>query len=279
MKKYNMFAFGVLFAFILLSGCMEQSGGKEGMSIDAENLTVGSTGSGNDVLYQVSTIDALLQGVYDGVESFEELKKHGDFGIGTFDALEGEMLAVDGDYYQIKSDGIAYPVRDNMTTPFATVTSFETDETFRVKEPMNLTELEKHLDETLPSKNLFYAIRIEGTFSSMKARSVPKQERPYPKLVDVTATQSVFEFEDVNGTIAGFRTPDYVKGVNVPGYHLHFITEDRKAGGHVLDLDLESGNISIDITNSFFMELPEDGDFYKIDLSQDLQSEIELVEK
>lgn len=278
-KKWNIFTLGILIVFILLSGCMEQPGINEKVPLDSENTTVGSTDFGDDVLYQVSTINALLQSVYDGVESFEELKKHGDFGIGTFDALEGEMLALDGDYYQIKADGIAYPVSNDMTTPFATVTSFETDKNFKSEVPMNCTELEKYLDENLPSKNLFYAIRIDGVFPYMKTRSVPKQEKPYPKLVDVTATQSVFEFENVNGTIVGFKTPDYVKGINVPGYHLHFITEDRTAGGHVLDFDLKNGDINIDITTEFFMELPAMGDFYEVNLSQDLQSEIKIVEK
>lgn len=269
----------------LFSGCIGFTGNSPEISgktesIDGvENSGSDINGKGSDVVYQVSTIDALLLGVYDGVLPVSELETHGDFGIGTFDGLEGEMLALDGIYYQIKTDGIAYPVSGEMTTPFATVTNFEADENLSLEEPANLTELEAFLDLKLPSENLFYAVRIEGNFSYVKARSVPRQEKPYPKLADAVSSQSVFEFENVSGTLVGFRTPEYVKGVNVPGYHLHFITEDRSEGGHVLDLEMGNGNAAFDITRTFLMELPASGDFYNVELSQDLQEDMEKVEK
>jgi len=206
-------------------------------------------------------------------------KTHGDFGIGTFDRLDGEMLALDGNYYQIKTDGIAYPVSGNMTTPFATVTHFEADENFRVEKPMNLTELEQYLDRNLPSENLFYAIKVDGNFTYLKARSAPKQGKPYRKLAYAVSNQTVFEFENISGTLAGFRTPDYVNGINVPGYHLHFITANRSAGGHVLELELENGTAALDTTSAFFMELPTSGNFSKVELGQDLKAEMETVEK
>jgi len=286
MNKKNLLIVLILLSITLVSGCSSSAdnfSGKSGTAdVNPESIEDSGSGIGNgdiDVLYQVSTIDALLQGVYDGVLPVAELETHGDFGIGTFDGLEGEMLALDGNYYQIKTDGIAYPVSGEMTTPFATVTCFEADENFRLEEPANLTELEAFLDLNLPSENLFYAVRVDGNFSFIKARSVPRQEKPYPKLADAVSTQSVFEFENISGTLVGFRAPEYVKGVNVPGYHLHFITADRSAGGHVLDLEMENGDISLDITSAFFMELPTSGDFYNVELGQDLQADMEKVEK
>lgn len=271
-----------LLTFILVSGCMENSRELSGESNSSGNSSANlssATVSGNDILYQVSTIDALLQGVYDGAISVRELETHGDFGIGTLDGLDGEMLALDGNYYQVKSDGIAYPVSENMTTPFATVTYFEADENLRPEKPMNLTELEQYLDLNLPSENFFYAVKIEGNFSYLKARSVPKQAPPYRKLSDVVANQTIFEFENVSGTLVGFRTPDYVSSINVPGYHLHFITENRSAGGHVLEFELESGTVALDTTPAFFMELPTSENFSKVELGQDLKAEMETVEK
>lgn len=271
-----------LLTFVLVSGCMENSselsGDKNRSDDGSANLPL-ATVYENDVLYQVSTIDALLQGVYDGALSVGELETHGDFGIGTLDGLNGEMLALDGNYYQVKSDGIAYPVSENMTTPFATVTYFEADEKLRPEKPMNLTEFEQYIDLNLPSKNFFYAVKIEGNFSYLKARSVPKQEPPYRKLADVIANQTVFEFENVSGTLVGFRTPDYVTSINVPGYHLHFITENRSAGGHVLEFELENGTVALDTTPAFFMELPTSDNFSKVKLGQDLKTEMETVEK
>lgn len=277
-KKSFLVIFSILVS-IILSGCTESSHKLSGELKNSENSTFGSSGSENDVLYQISTIDALLQGVYDGSLSFRELKTHGDFGIGTINGLDGEMLALDNNYYQIKADGIAYPVSEDMTTPFATVTHFEADESFWLEKPMNITELEQYLDRDLPSDNFFYAIKVDGSFSYLKARSVPKQEKPYPKLADAVTNQAIFEFENVSGTLVGFRTPDYAKGINVPGYHLHFITENRSAGGHVLELELENGTAAIDNTTAFFMELPTSGNFSKLELGQDLKSELETVEK
>jgi acetolactate decarboxylase len=282
MNKKGLLIILILLSVTFVSGCTnlaDEFSEKSGNIESDEGSGSGIHGNKTDVLYQVSTIDALLQGVYDGVLPVSELETHGDFGIGTFDGLEGEMLALDGNYYQIKTDGISYPVSGEMTTPFATVTYFETDESFRLEEPVNLAELEDFLDLNLPSENLFYAVRVDGNFSYIKARSVPRQEKPYPKLADAVSTQSVFEFENISGTLVGFRAPEYVKGVNVPGYHLHFITEDRSAGGHVLDLKMENGDAALDITSAFFMELPASGDFYNVELGQDLQADMEKVEK
>ena len=233
-----------------------------------------------ETLVQISTIDALLNGVYDGVMTFGNLKQYGDFGIGTFEGLDGEMVAFDGNFYQVKADGIAYPVSDSMETPFASVTFFDADSEEQLPQGMDYESLEEFLDGILPTSNIFYAIKIEGTFSYMKTRSVPGQQKPYPPLVEVTKNQPVFEFSDVEGTIAGFRCPDYVSGVNVTGYHLHFLTGDEDAGGHILEFEVKQAVAAVDYTSEFFMILPdEDSDFYKIDLTPDKQGELEKVEK
>jgi len=233
-----------------------------------------------ETLVQISTIDALLNGVYDGVVTFGTLKEYGDFGIGTFEGLDGEMIGFGGNFYQIKADGKAYPVSDSVETPFASVTFFDADCEEPIPEGMDYSQLEEFLDGILPTSNIFYAIKIEGTFSYMKTRSVPGQKKPYPPLAEVTKNQPIFEFSDVVGTIVGFRCPEYVSGVNVPGYHLHFLTEGKDAGGHVLEFKTKEAVASVDYTSEFLMILPGEGsDFYTIDLTQDKQEELEEVEK
>lgn len=231
-------------------------------------------------LTQISTIDAILSGVYDGVMDFRTLKNYGDFGIGTFEGLDGEMVGFDGNFYQVKADGIAYPVTDSMWTPFASVTFFEVDCEESLPEGIDYNQLPDFMNGILPTGNIFYAIKIEGVFSYMKTRSVPAQEKPYPPLVEVTKNQPVFEFNDVEGVVVGFLCPAYVAGVNVPGYHLHFLTSNQDAGGHVLDFTVKQAVISVDYTSQFLMILPgEESDFYKLDLTQDKQGELEEVEK
>jgi len=234
-----------------------------------------------DTLFQVSTINALLDGEYAGAMTFGELKKHGTFGLGTVDALDGEMIGLEGKFYQIKADGVAYPVPDSMTTPFAVVTVFEADKTLSSPDSMDYEGLKDCLDEAIPDKSIFYAIKIKGTFQYIKTRSVPKQEEPYPPLVEAVKNQTTFEFHDIEGTIVGFRCPDSVKGgVNVPGYHLHFITADRKAGGHLLACQLQNVIIGIDYTSEFYMVLPQhEGALQKPEPSRDRSRELKKVEQ
>jgi len=225
-------------------------------------------------------MDAILSGVYDGVLTYGALREYGDFGIGTFAGLDGEMVGLNGDFYQVKADGIAYLVNDSMETPFACVTFFDVDREVVLPGGVDYGQLEEFLDGILPTGNIFYAIKIEGNFNYMKTRSVPGQKKPYPPLVEVTKTQPTFEFKDVDGTIVGFRCPAYVAGVNVIGYHLHFLTEDRDSGGHVLEFTVTEATTYVDYTSEFLMILPGEGsDFYHIDLTADKQEELEQAEK
>jgi len=242
-------------------------------------LAAGAGAEDGDVLFQASTIDALLEGVYDGDVTFSELGEHGDFGIGTVNALDGEMIALDGQFYQIRTDGKVYPVEEEKKTPFAAVTFFGADRTEEIRDIGGIEELERVLDGMLPSRNIFYAIRIDGEFDYIKTRSVPRQERPYPPLADVVKEQTVFELRGVKGTIAGFWCPAYVKGIGVPEYHLHFIAADRSAGGHLLDCRVKEAVCGIDDTGRFYMALPGTVDFLKTDLSGERSGALKKVEK
>jgi acetolactate decarboxylase len=254
---------------VLLSGLAGCSSGYAGNPIQQR-----------ETLAQVSTIGALLNGLYDGVITAGKLKEYGDFGIGTFEGLDGEMVVLDGECYQVKADGIAYPVDDSVGVPFADVTFFDVDLEEGIPEGTNYEQLQALLDSKLPTDNIFYAFRIEGTFSYMQTRSVPGQEKPYPKLVEVTANQSVFEFTGVRGTIVGFRSPDYVDGVNVAGYHLHFLADDREAGGHILNFTVEEAVAFVDYTSGLFMMLPgKDSGFYDADFSQQNPDDLDKAEK
>ena len=232
-----------------------------------------------DTLAQVSTIDALLTGIYDGEMTVNDLKKYGDFGLGTFNGLDGEMLAVDGRFYQITSDGKAKQPDTGLKTPFAAVTFFETDQRVDLKPGANFEVFKKQMDNVIPTPNIFYAIRIEGVFRSVKTRSVPKQSKPYKLLKEVVNAQPIFNFEDVKGTMVGFRCPPYVKSINVPGYHLHFLTEDGTAGGHVLEFTVKEAVLNIDETSRFSLMLPQSKAFYDVNFTSDKQADLKKVER
>ncbi|HEV2727854.1 MAG TPA: acetolactate decarboxylase, partial [Solirubrobacterales bacterium] len=180
------------------------------------------------VLFQASTIGALLDGAFDGDLSFAELAEHGDLGLGTLNHLDGEMIAIDGEFFRADVDGNVAPVPPKERTPFAVVVRFDPTVEERLAPPeRSHEELLAELDSLVPAGASSCAIRLDGRFGLVRARSVPRQDPPYRPLTEVVADQHVFELRGVEGTMLGFRFPTYVEGIEVPGYHLHFISADR----------------------------------------------------
>lgn len=208
------------------------------------------------VLFQASTIAALLEGAYDGDVTFEELAEHGDLGLGTLNALDGEMIALDGRFYRADVDGIVHEVAPSERTPFAALTWFESSLERELDGPLSHAELLAKLDQVAADPEATCALRIEGDFEYVRARSVPRQFPPYRPLAEVVGDQHVFELREVEGTLVGFRFPDYADGVEVGGYHLHFIDAERSRGGHVLDCRLREGSAQFDLAGEMHVELP-----------------------
>jgi acetolactate decarboxylase len=212
--------------------------------------------------------------------SYRSLLKHGDFGIGTFDRLDGEMILLDGKVYQAKAEGKVCRPDLSVKTPFATVCRFDADKSFPIMPGSDLKTIEHLLDKGFPNQNLFYAIKITGQFMSITTRSVPAQQKPYPPLEEVVRNQPEFDMENVSGTIVGFRCPPYVRGINVPGYHLHFISSDHTQGGHVLSLTVTEGICDVDVLDRYSLALPANtSGFAETDLSEDRSRELDEVEK
>ena len=217
-----------------------------------------------DVLFQTSMINALDKGIAEGEMTIKDLKQHGDFGLGTFNAIDGELIGVDGNFYRMDVEGAAQPADDSLKTPYAFATFFEPDKRVSLDEIEDYKTLKEQLDNLLPTKNIFYAIKIKGTFKYIKTRSIAKQNKPYPTLKEMFKTQTLSEFRNVQCIFVGFRCPSYVN-TSSPGYHFHFITEDRKAGGHVLECHLEKAVVEIDYTPSYYLELPESEEFFRVE--------------
>ena len=232
-----------------------------------------------NALYQISTINALLQGVYDGELTIKDLKQQGDFGIGTLNGLDGELIGLDGDYYQIKADGTVLKLTDDVQVPFATSLNFKPDRSAEFHD-LDYESLQKSLDKMKTDNNYFYAIRIDGVFTNVKTRAIPKQTKPYKPLTEAAKDQHVFDLNNIKGTVIGFWCPQYVNGINVPGYHLHFISEDRKFGGHILTAALQTGKVQMARINDFRMELPKNAnEFGKAALNKDYSTELKAVEQ
>ncbi len=218
-------------------------------------------------VYQTSTMAALLDGIYDGDVTIAELLTHGDFGLGTFNHLDGEMVVLDGTCHHLRSDGSASVAAPGDRTPFAVVTWFEPETVIPVPGPASRDEIIGLIDQAIKTANLIQAIRIDGTFSTVQARTVRAQTPPYPPMTQATAGEPITEFRHLPGTLAGFRTPDYEQGISVAGYHLHFIDQPRTHGGHSLDFALDHGHVAITASSELHLSLPRTEAFLKADMS------------
>lgn len=241
--------------------------------------TVAHAENGGDDIVQYATITSLLEGVYDGEMTVAALRRFGDHGIGTFNNLDGEMVQLDGDVYQVTVDGRVHAVAPEMKTPFAVVTMFDADRNAPLPSGLGYDALKAHLDDLVANPNILQAIRIDGVFASVKVRSVPAQTPPYRPLVEVIKDQGVFLFSNIAGTLVGFRIPEYMASLNVPGYHLHFISDDRRLGGHVLDVTTDRGRIAIDESTEFRMLLPKTDAFAGVNIRSHDADALDAVEK
>ena len=208
-----------------------------------------------DTLFQLAAFNTFSLGNYAGIMSYSDLAQKGDFGIGTFDGLDGEMIALNGVFYQIPSDGAPKEASSTQTTPYATVTFFEVDQEFSVSS-FNYTQLKAFLDEKSTSKDSIYAIKVTGLFDWAQTRSPQKQVAPYPNVTEALKTQAVFSLRNVLASAVGFWFPLSMDGVDYAGYHLHLITDDHTAGGHLLDCIIRNATIEIDQINRYELVLP-----------------------
>lgn len=229
-----------------------------------------------DAAFQTSIIGAVLDGVYHGDVSIGELRAHGDFGLGTFDELDGELVMLDGTVYRMDAESRAHVVPDDVRSPFATVTRWVTKHGADVTNVPSLEQFESRALELMPSSNYLYGVRAAGHFRSIEVRSVARQTRR-TRLVEATRSQSTRAFADCDGTLVGFYTPSFLGHVGVSGFHLHFITRTLDAGGHVLGFDLEQARVELDEMPQLNLALPESDDFRHARLAVD-PAELEEAE-
>ena len=249
-------------------------------STQAEN-TAEKTDADRETIYQVALLQSLTQGYYDGIIKVSELKEHGDIGIGTFEGVNGEMIVLDGTVYQALGDGTVQEAAADETVPFSNVTFFDKDGSVELSDISDVNALKEKLNAMVEEngKNLFYFVKMSGTFEKMNVRSEIKQEKPYKTLDKTLETdQREFNYDNITGTVVALYCPDYMNVLNTPGWHFHFISDDKTKGGHLLDLKFSKATAEYDATPEFDMCLTDNGDFQKMELSKDVSDAIKKVE-
>ena len=229
-------------------------------------------------IYLCAPVNALVEGIYEEKIPFATVRQHGDFGLGTFDHLDGEMIMLDGRIYHIAGNGRIDEVVEPATTPFACVSFYSPDSHHDLVEELTYTAFEDWILGLLPSPNIIYALRIEGCFAGVRVRSVSRQEH-YRPLVEVANEEQVFTYAEAQGTLAGFYTPAFLGSLSVPGLHLHFLSDDRTEGGHLLECRPRGVHAGVQLISSLELALPMSRDYLTWDFHRDAGADLGKAER
>ncbi len=208
-----------------------------------------------------------------------DLKRHGDFGLGTFEGLDGEMIMLDGVCYQALASGDVRVAPDNATTPFAAVAFFRSEGACEVQDVESLADLTGRLDRLLPTRDGFYAVRLSGDLDAVTFRSVPKQARPYKPLAEAIKGQQVHTASKAKGDLAAVYCPPAAEGLNVVGWHIHYINAGRTRGGHLLDVQAESLRVEASPLAGLQAQAPKSREYREARLCEDRSGELERIER
>lgn len=245
------------------------------------NTATAAPAQDKETVYQVALLQSLTMGYFDGSITVKNLKTHGDTGIGTFEGLNGEMIVLDGVVYRANEECKINVMGDKETVPFSNVTFFEKDFSVKLNNVADKNELEQILNEQVNKHghNSFYMIKIPAVFNEILVRSERGQTKPYPTLVEALKFQNEITRQNISGTIVGLYCPQFMSSLNSTGWHFHFVSDDKKIGGHVLGVSIKSGEAQFDKTDGFRMGLPTDKNFDELSFDKDLREDIRKAEQ
>ncbi|BEI83682.1 hypothetical protein CcaverHIS002_0402860 [Cutaneotrichosporon cavernicola] len=226
-------------------------------------------------LYQWSVVSALVDGVASNGLPMSDLLLHGDHGLGTFRGMQGELIVLDGQGYQMRHDGTTRPIDLSPSgdiTPFSMITFFSPT----ISTMASITEkngVEPILAALTPNaRNAHIAFRLDGAFKSITCRTAEGQCFEGEGLKDVVGRQVSITLGPARGTVIGFRSPEFLQGIAVAGVHMHFINEERTAGGHVLALETD-GEVNVQVSELWrtIMDFPRDKQFNEAEMKLDAE--------
>ncbi|MBO9201018.1 MULTISPECIES: acetolactate decarboxylase [Niastella] len=231
-------------------------------------------------LFTVGVGAGLIGGLYDGYYPYGKLKQHGNFGLGAPDKLDGELVVFQGKVYQTQNTGKTFEVEDKQLTSFAMVNFFKADKKFTINSTIGKEALFHFLDSVLTNVNGLYAIHISGQFSYLKTRAFPPvKEHDHTPLTSMLNLQHFFEFNNAQGDLIGYRLPSFMDNTNISGYHFHFLSAQKNAGGHIIDVKADKITIEIDQLDSYSVQVPATNDFEKFDFKKNRAEDIKSVER
>ena len=234
-------------------------------------------------MFQVSTLQALVAGYTRSVVTVQELERLGNVGLGTFEGVDGEMILLDGVCYRACQDGTVARPAPGVGVPFASVASVQGGTSFELGEAAGIDALKHELTCRIDDAfalNSIHVATVSGTFDSVSARSESAYKADHVTLKDMLATtQREFVFERLQGTLVCVYHPDYMDGINAPGWHVHFLSQDHTRGGHVFELSMTCGRAVMHKIDRIEIQLPATPAFDTYSLKETTQNDIAEVEQ
>jgi acetolactate decarboxylase len=199
---------------------------------------------------------AFKTGLYDGITRIRDAKEHGNFGVGQFAALDGELIVSDGCFYRARADGSVGLADEADELCFAQLCYYEPHQHWDAPADLDDRSFGAFLSEKLTFRNSFCAFRIIGVFAAVVPTAPPAMTKPYPKFDAVPALRKSFPVSNIKGCMVGYYSPAFEAEDGIPGYHFHFISDDRLSGGHVTSFALASGQVDATRINELILTLP-----------------------
>lgn len=259
---------------VLFYGCAQNTEKQEeGLSVTVDPTTsISEKEEQPDIFYHYSIWWAFVNKIFEGDITASELKTKGDIALGSYNFLDGELIMLDGILYQAREDGTVIIPDDDIKIAYANAAFFNQEEEFLLKDIADYDQLRNEINKRIPSKNYFYAFKIKGQFEKLKCGGLHKQEKPFEKGLDVLIPdRPIFEKENVSGTMVGFYCPEFIGNINVAGYHMHFISDDGKFGGHVMEFEAKQINVAYDQMNQYQFVLPETEEYKNVGFEKEFQ--------
>ena len=265
----------ILFLFFIICSTTLVISSCSNLNSSSNSESTSSSSTVESSVWENSPSIGLVNGLFDGISTVEQIRKHGSHGVGAWHELDGEGVIIDGYFYKIHGDGTVEEMTNDASMAWVTISPFTQEQTLSLPAGLTFSQLPDLIDGQLPQGlNTFYAIRVDGLFSYVHTRSLPKQSKPYPPLCEVTQTQPTFTFDNVRGSLIGFRSPDFIGNMGTAGWHLHFITGDRSGGGHVLEFTLAGASeLSLDQHPLAKYAIPDNNVYEHADLSHAIECE------
>ncbi|WP_200974824.1 acetolactate decarboxylase [Echinicola sp. 20G] len=214
--------------------------------------------SSSDKIWHYSILDAMRRGIYEGTNTVKELKAHGDFGLGTFNHLNGELVALDGVIYRIPPSGEVEVAPDTMISPFTSLSFFNADTTMTFPFTGDFEDLKRNIEGILPSRNVPYAIKVRSQWSEITVGGAkPVETTDTTELAVLMKSRPQYQAENIQGMMIGFFTPSLMSNVDLSPFHFHFLSEDKKFAGHLIKGSILNAelHIQIDSKDGYEIEL------------------------